>query len=108
MDSNSYYRPTRNTESPITATSTDSSVACSALEADGCADCHAPYGHYIQCKAINTRTAEAHALDNPADVLRASALGIDLTKSEPVFKSPFKCLFCGEVYEYGDANHTHN
>ena len=22
--------------------------------------------------------------------------------------NPFKCLFCGETYEYGDPNHTHN
>jgi hypothetical protein len=22
--------------------------------------------------------------------------------------NPFKCGFCGEVYEYGDPNHSHN
>ena len=22
--------------------------------------------------------------------------------------NPFKCLFCGETYEYGASNHTHN
>lgn len=24
------------------------------------------------------------------------------------FKDPFKCPFCGETYEYGDPNHSHN
>ena len=81
MDSNSHYRPTRNTESPITATSTDSSTACSALEGDGCTHCHSPYGHYIQCPTINRASAKAHSLQySQADSIIAHGLGVDLTK----------------------------
>jgi len=81
-DYNSYYRPRKNEVTEhITACSTQSTVAGSALEADNCEHCRAPYGHYIQCPTINRATAEAHSLlTSERDTIFAHGLGIDLTK----------------------------
>lgn len=50
--------------------------------------------------------SEAYFTSDLADaVTTGRAIALNLM---PAFKSPFKCLFCGEVYEYGDVNHSHN
>lgn len=54
-------------------------------------------------RAMALNLMPAHAVITDAANDRALA-AVDV----PVFKSPFKCLFCGEVYEYGDPNHSHN
>lgn len=67
-----FYRPVRFDH--ITVASTPSSVAGSALEADNCIHCHAPYGHKILCPLLNRTIAEARAtvLNKPdADFLKA-------------------------------------
>jgi hypothetical protein len=47
----------------------------------GCPTCQSKSGHFRHCSLINRASAEAHTFtQSKADVLRARAFGVDLTR----------------------------